>query len=202
MKRALIALALYTAASVAGADTPETALLEARSAEFRKDVVQVADNVYTFTGYSVQVSSHMLSVRCRARAGQGQTIGHRRRIVDGPLTSNCQGAEPTRKRRPTHGCRTAPAARPSAAVESSRQCGPNGMAGHIPVGCLLMCRYHVSAAAGCCRLFTGHGLGPLWPPYDSFQRAARTPEYAIDGARLPQSRRSAGASPYLLDGRQ
>ena len=26
----------------------------ARTAEFRKDVVQVADNVYTFTGYSVQ----------------------------------------------------------------------------------------------------------------------------------------------------
>jgi len=29
-------------------------LLKARTAEFRKDVVQVADNVYTFTGHSVQ----------------------------------------------------------------------------------------------------------------------------------------------------
>ena len=60
MKRAFIALALYTAASVAGADTPETALLKARSAEFRKDVVQVADNVYTFTGHSVQPVSMLI----------------------------------------------------------------------------------------------------------------------------------------------
>ena len=62
MKRAFIALALYTAASVAGADTPETALLEARSAEFRKDVVQVAENVYTFTGYSVQPVSMIVGM--------------------------------------------------------------------------------------------------------------------------------------------
>ena len=60
MKSELIALALYTAASVAGADTPETALLKARSAEFRKDVVQVADNVYTFTGHSVQPVSMVI----------------------------------------------------------------------------------------------------------------------------------------------
>ena len=54
MKRALIALAFCFTASVSEADTPETALLKKRSAEFRKDVVQVADNVYTFTGHSVQ----------------------------------------------------------------------------------------------------------------------------------------------------
>ena len=62
MERAFIALALYTAASVAGADTSETALLEARSAEFRKDVVQVAENVYTFTGYSVQPFSMIVGM--------------------------------------------------------------------------------------------------------------------------------------------
>jgi len=54
MKRTLIALVCCIAASVWGAATPEPALLKARSAEFRKDVVQVADNVYTFTGHSVQ----------------------------------------------------------------------------------------------------------------------------------------------------
>ena len=36
------------------AETPETTLLKKRTEEFRKDVVQVADNVYTFTGHSVQ----------------------------------------------------------------------------------------------------------------------------------------------------
>jgi len=35
-------------------DSAATELLKARTAEFRKDVVQVADNVYTFTGHSVQ----------------------------------------------------------------------------------------------------------------------------------------------------
>ena len=54
MKTTLLAVAYCVAASITGADTPETALLKTRSAEFRKDVVQVADNVYTFTGYSVQ----------------------------------------------------------------------------------------------------------------------------------------------------
>jgi len=54
MKRALITLAICFTASFSEADTPETALLKTRSAEFRKDVVQVADNVYTFTGHSVQ----------------------------------------------------------------------------------------------------------------------------------------------------
>lgn len=38
----------------AQAETPETALLKKRTEEFRKDVVKVADNVYTFTGHSVQ----------------------------------------------------------------------------------------------------------------------------------------------------
>lgn len=41
-------------ASTAVAESFETQLLQKRSAEFRKDVVQVADNVYTFTGHSVQ----------------------------------------------------------------------------------------------------------------------------------------------------
>ncbi|MCF7847744.1 MAG: MBL fold metallo-hydrolase [Kiritimatiellales bacterium] len=54
MKKILTAFALFLAASVLGTDSPETALLKKRSAEFRKDVVRVADNVYTFTGYSVQ----------------------------------------------------------------------------------------------------------------------------------------------------
>ncbi len=54
MNRTLIALACCVAAPIMGADTPETKLLKARGAEFRKDVVQVADNVYTFTGHSVQ----------------------------------------------------------------------------------------------------------------------------------------------------
>jgi len=35
-------------------ESDATKLLKARTAEFRKDVVQVADNVYTFTGHSVQ----------------------------------------------------------------------------------------------------------------------------------------------------
>ena len=54
MKRTLIAFAFCMIASISAADTPETALLKGRSAEFRKDVVRVADNVYTFTGHSVQ----------------------------------------------------------------------------------------------------------------------------------------------------
>jgi len=54
MKRALITLVICFTASFSEAGTPETALLKTRSAEFRKDVVQVADNVYTFTGHSVQ----------------------------------------------------------------------------------------------------------------------------------------------------
>ena len=45
---------------VSGADTPETQLLKARTAEFRQDVVHVADNVYTFTGYSVQPVSMII----------------------------------------------------------------------------------------------------------------------------------------------
>lgn len=35
-------------------ENPETALLKKRTEEFRKDVVQVADNIYTVTGQSVQ----------------------------------------------------------------------------------------------------------------------------------------------------
>lgn len=54
MKSKFIALVFFAAASVAGAVTSETALLKERSAEFRRDVVHVAENVYTFTGYSVQ----------------------------------------------------------------------------------------------------------------------------------------------------
>ena len=56
MKKILTTLACGIAAIalVASAETPETALLKKRSAEFRKDVVRVADNVYTFTGHSVQ----------------------------------------------------------------------------------------------------------------------------------------------------
>ncbi|MDF7799456.1 alkyl/aryl-sulfatase [Pontiellaceae bacterium B1224] len=46
--------------ATAFAETPETALLKARSTEFRQDVVQVADNVYTFTGYSVQPVSMII----------------------------------------------------------------------------------------------------------------------------------------------
>ena len=54
MKKTLIALTCCMTASVAQADTPEAALLKQRTAEFRQDVVRVADNVYTFTGHSVQ----------------------------------------------------------------------------------------------------------------------------------------------------
>ena len=54
MKTPLLALILCMATAVNGADTPATALLKTRTAEFRKDVVKVADNVYTFTGHSVQ----------------------------------------------------------------------------------------------------------------------------------------------------
>jgi alkyl sulfatase BDS1-like metallo-beta-lactamase superfamily hydrolase len=92
MKRAFIALALYTAASVAGADTPETALLEARSAEFRKDVVQVADNVYTFTGHSVQPVSMIVGkdglvivdTGMDAQSAQG-VLAEMRKITDLPV---------------------------------------------------------------------------------------------------------------------
>ena len=54
MKGYLITLTLCIAATIAGAETEETALLRKRSEEFRKDVVKVAENVYTFTGHSVQ----------------------------------------------------------------------------------------------------------------------------------------------------
>ena len=54
MRKLFTALACGIAAFVSSAETPETALLKARSAEFREDVIQVADNVYTFTGHSVQ----------------------------------------------------------------------------------------------------------------------------------------------------
>ncbi|VGO22588.1 alkyl sulfatase dimerization domain-containing protein [Pontiella sulfatireligans] len=54
MKTILTATALCIIASISGAETSETAVLKKRTAEFRKDVVQVAGNVYTATGYSVQ----------------------------------------------------------------------------------------------------------------------------------------------------
>ncbi|WP_372797237.1 alkyl sulfatase dimerization domain-containing protein [Pontiella sp.] len=60
MKRRLMTLALSLAAVIATAETPETALLKKRTAEFRKDVIQVADNVYTATGYSVQPVSMII----------------------------------------------------------------------------------------------------------------------------------------------
>jgi uncharacterized sulfatase len=60
MKKILTTLALSLVAIIALAETPETALLKLRTAEFRKDVVQVADNVYTATGYSVQPVSMII----------------------------------------------------------------------------------------------------------------------------------------------
>lgn len=54
MKTIPTTLLIATVAVSALAETPETALLKMRTEEFRKDVVQVADNVYTFTGHSVQ----------------------------------------------------------------------------------------------------------------------------------------------------
>jgi uncharacterized sulfatase len=60
MKKTLSTLALSLVAAIATADTPETALLKKRTAEFRKDVIQVADNVYTATGYSVQPVSMII----------------------------------------------------------------------------------------------------------------------------------------------
>lgn len=54
MKTIRIILLITAIAGDALAETPETALLKKRTEEFRKDVVQVADNVYTFTGHSVQ----------------------------------------------------------------------------------------------------------------------------------------------------
>ncbi|VGO17633.1 Putative alkyl/aryl-sulfatase YjcS [Pontiella desulfatans] len=60
MKKNIITLACCIAASVSGADTPETTLLKKRSAEFRQDVVRVAENVYTFTGHSVQPVSMII----------------------------------------------------------------------------------------------------------------------------------------------
>ena len=53
-KTASILVIILTLATIATAETPETALLKRRSKEFRKDVVKVAENVYTFTGHSVQ----------------------------------------------------------------------------------------------------------------------------------------------------
>jgi len=48
----ITAIAMTTTPALA--ETPESALLKERTQEFRKDVVRVADNVYTFTGHSVQ----------------------------------------------------------------------------------------------------------------------------------------------------
>lgn len=50
----LVVITTITSSMALAVDTPETALLKARNAEFQKDTVHVADNVYTFTGYSVQ----------------------------------------------------------------------------------------------------------------------------------------------------
>lgn len=47
-----LSLLLIATVTTAVAETPQTALLKKRSAEFRKDVVKVADGVYTAVGYS------------------------------------------------------------------------------------------------------------------------------------------------------
>lgn len=54
MKKMITPLVISLLTTIAIAETPETAQLKQRTSEFRKDVVQVADNVYTVTGYSVQ----------------------------------------------------------------------------------------------------------------------------------------------------
>jgi uncharacterized sulfatase len=56
---ALLPVTLLTA-GIAHAESEATQLLTERSKEFRQDVVQVADNVYTFTGYSVQPVSMII----------------------------------------------------------------------------------------------------------------------------------------------
>lgn len=61
MRVLCISLFILLFATSAYADETEgSRLLKARSAEFRKDVVQVAENVYTFTGHSVQPVSMIL----------------------------------------------------------------------------------------------------------------------------------------------
>lgn len=54
MKTILTSLALGIVASISTAASPATTLLKQRTAEFRKDIIQLAENVYTATGYSVQ----------------------------------------------------------------------------------------------------------------------------------------------------
>ena len=53
-------IAMLAGACLAQAETPETTLLKQRTKEFRKDVIQVADNVYTITGHSVQPVSMII----------------------------------------------------------------------------------------------------------------------------------------------
>jgi uncharacterized sulfatase len=56
---ALLPVTLLTA-GIAHAESEATQLLTERSKEFRQDVVQVTNNVYTFTGYSVQPVSMII----------------------------------------------------------------------------------------------------------------------------------------------
>ena len=50
----LLVVCCFALSLPAMGESDATKMLKARTTEFRKDVVQVADNVYTFTGYSVQ----------------------------------------------------------------------------------------------------------------------------------------------------
>ena len=59
LSAALLPVTLLTA-GLAHAESEATQLLTERSNEFRQDVVQVANNVYTFTGYSVQPVSMII----------------------------------------------------------------------------------------------------------------------------------------------
>ena len=57
VKRAILVVALLSysfSSALWGEQTEATRLLKARSAEFRKEVIKVTENVYTAVGYSVQ----------------------------------------------------------------------------------------------------------------------------------------------------
>ncbi|CAA6691807.1 MULTISPECIES: alkyl/aryl-sulfatase [unclassified Lentimonas] len=60
IKLTSVLVALLTLPAISHAESEATKLLTERSAEFRKDLIQVADNVYTATGYSVQPVSMII----------------------------------------------------------------------------------------------------------------------------------------------
>ena len=60
IKLTSVLVCLITLPAISHATSEATKLLTERSAEFRKDLIQVADNVYTATGYSVQPVSMII----------------------------------------------------------------------------------------------------------------------------------------------